>query len=300
MFCLTASPAFSAPVDASEHTATAGGRSAINQAVSERRLPSRFQNGFVYINTAVNGHADAWMILDTGSTVSLIDTAYAKAIGLKLTPSADAQETFGTMKTETFDTDAVRLRVGSEVETLVSFQSITLGGMKGPDGPIAAGLLGHTFLDGKSIVLDYKREEVYFETVPQPADDRDIAMTLKTGIPVIKLKIANQSVDSLIDTGGSYGMIITPDTAKALGIESLMADAKPVGTVGHGGEQHIVVGKAPPFSIGNLAVHDLSAAFTTFGTATDSIGAGVSLGIGFLKKYRVTLNYVANAVRLEP
>ena len=57
---------------------------------------------------------------------------------------------------------------------------------------------------------------------------------------------------------------------------------------------------APPFSIGELAVHDLNAAYTTFGTATDTIGAGVSLGIGFLKKYKVTLNYVTNTVRFEP
>lgn len=151
-------------------------------------------------------------------------------------------------------------------------------------------------------MIDYKCEEVYFETPPRPTDHRDIAMTLKTGVdvPIIKLKIANQLVDSLIDTGGTYGIIITPAAARELGIENLMADAKPAGTFGHGGEQHLVIGKAPPFSIGELAVHDLTAAYTSFGTATDTIGAGVSLGIGFLKKYKVTMNYVANTVRFEP
>lgn len=258
-----------------------------------------FHNGFVYIKVTVNDHPDAWMILDSGSTESIIDTAYANTIGLKLTPSAEAQETFGPMKVDTFDTDTVRLRVGGEAERVVLFQSISLGGMMGPDGTAAAGLLGRTFLEGKSIAIDYKREEVYFEKTPQPVDHRDVAMTRKTGIPIIKLKIANQLVDSLIDTGGAYGMIITPMTVKVLGIEGLMADAKPASTFGHGGEQPIVIGKAPPFSIGDLTVHDLSAAFTNFGTATDTIGAGVSLGVGFLKKYKVTLNYVADTVRFE-
>ncbi|MEG3146218.1 retroviral-like aspartic protease family protein [Sphingomonas sp. RT2P30] len=300
--CLAATPAFGSSIDAGKHIAATGDASVTKQVVDlhEHTLPSMFHKGFVYIKVSVNGHPGAWMILDTGSTESLIDTAYANAIGLKLTPSAEAQETFGSMKADTFDTDTVRLRVGVEMEKVVSFQSIALGGMMGPDGMAAAGLLGRTFLDGKSIVIDYKREEVYFETTPRPADHRDVAMTLTTGIPVIKLTIANRSVDALVDTGGTYDMIITPMMAKELGIESLMADAKPVGTVGHGGEQHIVVGRAPPFSIGDIAVNDLSAAYTTFGTATGSLGAGVALGIGFLKKYKLTLNYVADTVRFEP
>jgi predicted aspartyl protease len=267
----------------------------------EHILPSMFQKGFVYIKVSVNSHPDAWMILDTGSTYSMIDAAYAKAVGLKLTPSVEAQQTFGTTKTETFDTDTVHLRVGGEPEKVVVFQSIALG-MLGPNGTPVAGMLGHSFLEGHSIVIDYKHDEVYFETTALPADHHDLAMSIKAGIgiPVIKLKIANQLVDSLIDTGGTYGMIITPMKAKELGIESLMADAKPANTVGHGGEQPIVIGKAPPFSIGDLVVDGQTAAYTTFGTATDSIGADVSLGIGFLKKYRLTLNYVAQTVRFEP
>lgn len=302
--CLATSLAIGAPSDTNELSGPSDVASAttLNVSQHEHALPSMFHKGFVYIKISVNGQPDAWMILDSGTTDSIIDTAYANTIGLKLTPSVKAQETFGPAKTDTFDTDTIHLRVGAEPEKVVFFQSITLGGMMGPDGVPAAGLLGHSFLEGKSIVIDYKREEVYFETMPQPTDHRDVAMTIEAdiGIPVIKLKIANQLVDSLIDTGGTYGIIITPTKAKELGIESLMAKGKPGDANGHGGEQHFVAGKAPPFSVGELAVHDLNAAYTTFGTATDTIGAGISLGIGFLKKYKVTLNYVANTVRFEP
>jgi predicted aspartyl protease len=261
--CLAASLVLGSPADADELTAAKGDASVTKQALSqhEHSLPAMFRNGFVYIKISINGHPEAWMILDTGSSESMIDTAYANAIGLKLTLSEDSAATFGTTKSETFNTDTVHLRVGVEPEKVVFFQSITLDGMMGPDGTPAAGLLGRTFLEGESIVIDYKREEVYFETTPQPSDHRDVIMTLKAGIPTIKLKIANQLVDSLIDTGGTYGVTITPITAKELGIENLMADAKPAHTFGHGGEQHIVIGKAPPFSIGDLAVHDLSASW---------------------------------------
>lgn len=279
---------------------TASADAVASAALHEHTLPSMLHKGFVYLKVSVNQHPEVWMMLDSGTTESIIDTAYAKTVGLKLTPSKVEQATFGTMKPQNFDTDTVHLRVGREAEQVVMFEAIGLGGMKGPDGVPAAGMLGRTYLAGKSIVIDYKAAQVYLETTPAPADPRDVPMTLGTGIPIIQLDIAGRAVGSLIDTGGTYGMIITPATAKVLGIEHLMADAKPAQTMGHGGEQHIVVGKAPPFSVGKLAVQDLSAAYTTFGTATDAIGAGVSLGIGFLKNYKVTLNYVTQTVRFEP
>ncbi|MBV6323773.1 retropepsin-like aspartic protease [Duganella violaceipulchra] len=261
-------------------------------------LPSMFHKGFVYLKVSVNQLPEAWMILDSGTTESIVDQAYARQIGLTLTPSLVPQATFGTTQPQNYNTDTVRLRVGQEAEGVVAFESIALG-MTGPDGAPAAGMLGRTYLEGKAIVIDYPHSLVYLETLPQPADPRDVPMSLKTGIPVIALNIGGKTVPALIDTGGTYDMIITPATAKELGIEKLMAEAKPAQTMGHGGAQAIVVGKAPEFTVGALTVRDQRAAYTDFGTATDSVGAGVSLGIGFLKKYKITLNYVAQTVRFE-
>lgn len=302
MLCMAASLAFSFPADAGVRTSAAAHASIGKQVLGVHRttLPSIFRKGLVYIKTSVNKHTKVWMVLDTGTTDSMIDSDYAKTVGIKLVPKSERAEGFGAMAPATYATDTVRLRVGKMPERVVSFESIRLGGMTGPDGMPVAGLLGHSFLEGKSIVIDYKQEEVYFERTPQLADNRDVAMTLKNGIPIIQLSIAGQSVKALIDSGGTYSMIITPDTAKELGIERLMTDAKPAMTVGHGGDQHILIGKAPPFAIGDLAVDDLSAAYTTFGTANETIGAGVSLGVGLLKTYKLTLNYIANTVRFEP
>ncbi|MFZ6876305.1 aspartyl protease family protein [Undibacterium sp. Di27W] len=298
---LTASLAYGASNTATG-SPTAVELSAAAQSPSQHKhtLPSVFRKGNVYIKVSINSHPDAWMILDTGSSNSMIDPAYAKLIELKLTVKAETTDGFGSTKMETFDTDTVHLRVGDEEERMVPFESIALGGMMGPDGVAVAGILGYSFLEKKSIVIDYKHEEVYFDTSAKRANRLDMAMTLKNGLPIIKLKIASRSISSLIDTGGSYDVIITPAMAKELGIKNLMADAKSTGTVGHGGEQHIVVGKAPVMTIGDLVVRDMNAAYTTFGTASEEIGASVSLGIGFLKNYKVTLNYAANTVRFEP
>ena len=259
-----------------------------------------FRKGNVYLKVAINDHPAVWMMLDTGTTDSMIDTEYANTIGIKVVQKSEGTGGFGSMKAATFTTDTVNLQVGVEPQKPIFFESIRLSGMVGPDEMPVAGLLGHSFLDKHVIVIDYKKQEVYFDDTAQPANKRDIAMTLLEGVPVVVLKMANKSVSALIDSGGSYVVIITPDTVKELGVESFMADAKPTGTVGHGAEQHIVVGRAPPFSVGSITVHDLSAAYTTFGTASDTLTAGASLGIVFLRNYKLTLNYVANTIRFEP
>ncbi len=265
-----------------------------------RSLPSIFRDGNVLIEVSVNGHPAAWMLLDTGTTDSLIDASYAKSIGLALTPKATGTGGFGAEMTPTFATDQVRLQVGMEPEQRIFFESIRLDGMVGPGGAQLAGLLGHSFLDKHVLVIDYKAQEVYFDDATERTDPRDMAMALIEGVPLIQLSMANKTVNALIDTGGSYNVIITPATANTLGLAQWMAQTQAVATVGHGGQQHVVVGKAPPFSVGALAIHDEKAAYTTFGTATEALGAGMSLGMHFLKKYKLTLNYLANTMRLEP
>ena len=300
VMCLTTTLAYCAPADVNGHLAVAAANVAHAPVRHEHALTSMFRKGDVFIKVSVNGHPATWMSLDTGTTDSMIDSEYAKTIGLKLTPKTQGTAGFGSAEVPTLTTDTVHLQAGSEPEKVIFFESISLNGMVGPDHVPLAGLLGHSFLGQHVVVIDYLEQEVYFDDTPQPADPRDVAMTLIEGVPYVQLTMANQPVSSLIDSGGSYGAIITPAKARELGVESLMADAMSASTVGHGGNQSIVIGKAPAFSIGGLAVNDLSAAYTTFGTATDALGVGVSLGKVFLRNYKLTLNYPAKTMRLEP
>jgi predicted aspartyl protease len=298
--CLAATLALGTPISAHGQGSAAVDAATQAHGPQDHVLPSMFREGDVFIKVSVNGHPAVWMNLDTGTTDSVIDSEYAKTIGLRLIQKSEGIEGFGAMKTPTFTTDTVRLKVGHEPEGEIFFESIRLGGMVSPDGVQLAGLLGHSFLDKHVVVIDYKKQQVYFEEASQPNDPRDVAITLIEGVPCVTLKMAGRPVRSLIDSGGSYGAIITPALAKELGIEGLMDDAKLARTIGHGGDQHVVVGKAPRFSIGELVVDNLSAAYTDFGTATNTIGVGMSLGKVFLRTNKVTLNYKANTARFEP
>ncbi len=212
--CLFAAQAYAAPAPAGEQIAVATA-----SARHDHALPASFRKGNVYLQVVINGHPPVWMNLDTGTTDSLIDANYAAKIGLALTPKASGVEGFGSTKVDTFSTGKVNLQAGNEPGKETFFESIHLDGMTGPDGVPLAGLLGHSFLAKHVIVIDYLRQEVYFDDKPQAPDRRDVPMVLSEGIPRVALTMAGKSVNALIDTGGTYDLIITPATAKELGIE---------------------------------------------------------------------------------
>ena len=126
----------------------------------------------------------------------------------------------------------------------------------------------------------------------------DVPMSLKDGVPVVQLIVGSRAIKSLIDSGGAYGLLLTPATARNLGAEALMDEATTVATSGHGGEHAARVGKAPDVAIGEIVGHDMTAVYTSFGTA--AIDAGASMGKDFLKNYKITLDYRRKIARFEP
>lgn len=269
-----------------------------NSEAEKITLPAAFHKGLVFVKVAINKAPAVWMDLDTGTSPSIVDSEYARSAKLRLTKTEGA-EGFGTEKITTLKTSTAQLHVGKQTPYVVKFESIELNGMKGPDSQPLAGLLGYSFLAGKILVIDYKMEELYFLN-KQEKSALDIPMKLVGGLPLVRIEIGGQPVDALIDTGGTYGLLITPDTVKKGDLQHYQDEATPVNTQGHGGEHLAKVGKAPGVTLGGLVVTDVNAVYTSFGTASASIPAGASLGKDFLKAYKLTLNYVTGTARFEP
>ena len=260
-------------------------------------LPAAFRDGLVFVKVAINGRPGAWMELDTGTSPSIVVPAYARAVGLTLIAKGKATEGFGSERIETFTTSVVMLRTGHESTRAVEFESIELPGMAGPDAQPLPGLLGQSFLAGRIVVVDYQNQKLFFSDMPEANDSIDVPMTLVEGVPLVRIALDGHEVSALIDTGGTYGLLVTPQALKQTGLEQYLELSKKVGTTGHGGEQAATVGKAPIVTLGGVAIHDLTAVYTSLGTTT--VPAGASLGKDFLKHFRVTLNYASGSARFE-
>ena len=261
-------------------------------------LPAAFRNGLVFVKVAINSGPDAWMDLDTGTSPSIVVPAYARSAGLTLTAKGKATEGFGSQKIETFTTSTAVLRAGHERPRAVEFESIELPGMRGPEAQPLSGLLGQSFLAGKIVVFDYQNQKLFFRGTPEANSGIDVPMILVGGVPLVRIALDGHEVLALVDTGGTYGLLVTPKALKQTGLQRYLKLSRKVRTVGHGGEQAATVDKAPTLTLAGMVIPGLTAVYTSLGTTT--IPAVASLGKDFLKHYRVTLNYAAGTARFEP
>ena len=169
--------------------------------------------------------------------------------------------------------------------------------MTGPDGQPLAGVVGYSLLKDRILVIDYKAATIAFVASSEHRDG-DMAMGLDNQIPTVPITVAGHRLTALIDTGGAYELLMTPKGVTAAGLQTYVDQAKPVTGYGYAGAQAVRIGTAPDLSMGAISHANPVTVYSTFGTAP--LKSQAAVGYQFLRNYKVTLNYRAKTVRLEP
>jgi len=258
-------------------------------------LPAAFHDGLVYVRVSVNGASPVWMDLDDGTSPSAIDLDYARSLGLTLKPGAGSGTGIGTERIEFFNTTA-DLTAGASSRR-IDFSASRLKGMTGPDGRPLAGVLGYSFLAGKILIIDYPRQRVVFAAQSAPCAC-DLPMGFDTNIPTVPVTVAGHRMTALIDSGGQYELLATPAAVRQAGLDAYAVQGRSVTGYGYAGAQGVRIGHAPYVTVGSIRKDNPETVYSTFGTSP--LKAEAALGAWFLRDYRVTLNYRARTVRLEP
>lgn len=259
-------------------------------------LPSAFRDGAAFIQVSVNGAPPRWMGLDDGTSPSVLDLDYAKSLGLTLKPGAGAGTGFGTQKIQFFNT-VVDIASGDATRSHVDFSAAPLTGMTGPDGQPLAGVVGYSLLKDRILVIDYKAATIAFVASSERRDS-DIPMGMDNLIPTVPITVAGHTLSALIDTGGAYELLVTPKGVAAAGLQAYVDQAQRVTGYGYAGAQAVRIGSAPDVTVGPFSHANPVTVYSTFGTAP--LKSQAAIGYQFLRHYRVTLNYRARTVRLEP
>lgn len=257
-------------------------------------LPAVFRDGLVYLRVSVNGAEPVWMNLDNGTSPSAISLDYARSLGLRLDKAAGWGTGIGHKPVEFFNTQA-DVTAGAGMRR-IDFAASRLDGMTGPDGKPLAGVLGHSFLKGRILVIDYPQNRVWFTSRLAPCRC-DLSMGEDFNIPTVPVTIAGRRMTALIDSGGMYELLITPSGVRAAGLQTYAEAGRPRTSYGYAGAQTVRVGTAPHVVVGTIRRDNPSAVYGAFGTSP--LKSQAALGAMFLKNYRVTLNYRARKVRLQ-
>ena len=163
------------------------------------------------VPVTINGNHDGLFLLDTGSSVTVIDDETAEQIGLEKIGEVDANAYGGVAQVVVSPID--RIDVGG-ASFLKSFVGRTdLGGFRiAEDQPKRyVGLLGMDFLGRVPFTIDFLRAKLVLHHPsrrPEVAKTEALVLDVVSSLPRVKLQIGSEGVSGrfVIDTGSNHTM----------------------------------------------------------------------------------------------
>lgn len=156
-------------------------------------------------------------------------------------------------------------------------------------------VLGADVLASMPVTIDYTKHALYFggDTIAD-ADGTTVAMQFQNFVPVIKVRFGEVAAALAVDTGDQSNINLAYGYYEQH--SSLFKATKTENVSGVGGSSQELIGEIPSVTIGKLTAENQQIGTTRIlkGTANGHLGAG------FLSKYRVTLDYAHELLRLLP
>ena len=273
------------------------------------RLPFEYSARHVWLRASVNGGAPADFLYDTGASLTVIDSAYAAAIGLategRLQGEGAAASGTGsfarvaTLRVASPDSDGVELE---KLKVAVLDLNAILAPYFWRD---VAGVIGFDFIvrfvneidyDARTLVL---RDPAAFQYQGPGAA---IPMTLAGHVPVVKLTLDGEfDGDFRIDVGSGSTVDLHGPFVRRYGLDQLFRPGIEVVSGGFGGTFQSRVTRARSLAIGPYSwdrpLVSLSGAETGAFASEDYAG---NVGNQILERFKVTLDYERRTLHLEP
>lgn len=191
-------------------------------------VPMKFREGEPVIEVMVNGQGPFLFAIDTGGQGDArADESLVKTLGLKKIGEAQAGDPSGK---NNINLDMVRidsLKIGDlEFRDL---EALSRGYNRG-NGTHIDGIIGFELFKNYLLTLDYPAKKVRIEAGSLPeANGKDILnFENPRGIPVIKLGVGNQTIDTHIDSGNTNGGFVFP--TEMIEKSQLASEPRVVGT----------------------------------------------------------------------
>src|SRR6185503_13910348 len=142
-----------------------------------------FHRNEIILAVKVNGKSSLLMMLDTGTDPSAVDLNTAKEIGLKLDPIGRQAEGGGTGVNLAYETKLPLLEVSNLTAKNVQAVAMDLSQVSGRLGKPIHGILGHSFLKGRVVQIDYQTQRIRFYSKSQPPEANQPNTLKRTVLP---------------------------------------------------------------------------------------------------------------------
>lgn len=273
------------------------------------QVPFRYRRGHVWIMASVNGAAPAEFILDTGCTLTAIDAAYGRRIGLGAEGDMSVEGVGGTGQAGFVHMRTLRIADKSGASITVQDlkgTTLALGDEMTPlDWDDTAGLIGYDVLSRFAVELDFDRQVVVFRdpaTFTPPADAKPLPMTLNRGVPTVEVTL-NKDCTGLfmVDVGNATWMGVNSGQVEKCHLAGVARKEVQQWVGGIGGDFPESVCRLDSVRIGPFSWNEPVAGLTThhWGAAGSHEIQG-NLGTSVLERFRCTFDYAHGTLWLTP
>lgn len=269
------------------------------------QIPVELNGNQIFLRVRVNDSEPLWFGLDTGASVTVVNTTTATALGLKLGGGGQTRGAGGQVQSSTVR--GVRLDVGGTRLENLNVTAIDLTSIENAAGRKMDGILGYEFFRRYVVELDYERQ---FLNLYEPAGfvyggrGEGLPLTFVNNHPYVRARVAmpgREPVEGVfvLDTGASLPLILLDSFVK----ESRLAEP-PTRTLkvtgrGVGGEVPMPVGRTGRLMLGSYSLENPLTSFPQSGWFARE-GAAGNIGGGVLRRFTVTFDYSRGRMFVEP
>ncbi len=269
------------------------------------QIPVELNGNLIFLRVRVNGSEPLWFGLDTGASVTVVNTQTAAALGLKLERSGQTMGAGGHVQSSAVR--GVRLDIGGARLENLNVTAIELTSIENAAGRKMDGILGYEFFRRYVVELDYERR---FVNLYEPAGfvsggrGEGLPLTFVNNHPYIRARVAmpgRAPVEGafVLDTGASLPLILLDSFVKEKRLaESLTKTLKVTGR-GVGGEVAMPVGRTGRLMLASYSLEQPVTSFPQSGWFARE-GAAGNIGGGVLRRFKVTFDYSRSRMFLEP
>jgi hypothetical protein len=273
------------------------------------RLPFRYDDKHVWLTASLNGGPPEDFLLDTGASVTVIDSASAARYGMKLEGLMQAQGAGAAGGASFSQVDSLRVAGPDGDGVTLIGQKVAVLSVNPHLEPFfwkpIVGILGYDFISRFVVEIDFASQTLVLhdpKTFTYQGKGQAVPLTMAGNIPVVKAKIDDTFEGEFrLDVGSGSTVDIHTPFARENKMKERMAKTLVVTGGGFGGTFQSTIGRMKKMEIGPFSWTDplisLSGAETGGLASEDYAG---NIGNQILDRFKCTFDYERRVVYLEP
>jgi hypothetical protein len=273
------------------------------------RVPMRYGERHVWLKASIDGGPAEDFIVDTGASVSLLDSAWAEAHGIKSEGKMQAMGAGASGDVGFARISSIKVAGEDGVGVEIVGQKLAVLALNRFVAPFfwrdAAGVLGYDFISRFVVEIDYDNGALTLydpKTFTYAGKGTGVPITMSGGIPVVRAKLDGQYEGAFrVDVGSGSTVDLHSPFVKKNGLREKLPKSVQILNGGFGGTFMSRLTRMKKMEIGPFAwtgpLVILSGAETGGLASEDYAG---NIGNQVLDRFKCTLDYEHRTIYLEP